>query len=271
MSDFMDSTSLEFSHRHSRGSRMLDFGMKGARLYKLIAVCLGLLCVLLLTVITAVCIHYNGLVNNTKKTLVALQAEKDQLQTNYSSVTADKDQLQTNYSFVIAEKDQLQTNYSFVIAEKDQLQTNYSTVMRERDKLQNTLVPPCPKDWPEFKSSLYFPSTDTKTWSESRNDCQARGADLVTINNREEQVFLSGFMKTNHFWIGLSDRNKEGDWTWVDGTSLTSGFWKTGEPNDYGSNEDCATSEPQAKPDKNWNDMPCSITRNWVCEKPACQ
>lgn len=42
--------------------------------------------------------------------------------------------------------------------------------------------------WVRFQSSLYFFSTEEKNWYESRLDCEQKGADLVIINNQEEQV-----------------------------------------------------------------------------------
>ncbi|KAI1887285.1 hypothetical protein AGOR_G00188670 [Albula goreensis] len=68
----------------------------------------------------------------------------------------------------------------------------------------------------------------------------------------------------NSVWIGLTDRENEGTWKWVDGTTLTTGYWRSGEPNNAGSGEDCAAMHPEG-----WNDLPCSDTTCWVCEKPA--
>ncbi|KAJ8247914.1 hypothetical protein GJAV_G00252020 [Gymnothorax javanicus] len=216
----MDSTaSMEFASHYGGGK-----GMRGIRLYKLIAFCLGLLCVLLLIVSIAVCAHYNREASNTSETLKVMKAERDQLLTNYSTVTAERDQLLTNYSTVTTERDQLLTNYAA-----------------------------------------------KKNWWESRLFCINKGADLVIIDNLEEQVFLNGLMRTKHFWIGLSDTVKEKKWEWVDGTELTSGFWKRGEPNDADAEEDCASSEPETNPNKNWNDLPCRSTRNWICERSVCQ
>ncbi|CAB1323089.1 unnamed protein product, partial [Coregonus sp. 'balchen'] len=41
--------------------------------------------------------------------------------------------------------------------------------------------------WSHFGSSLYLFSNVTRTWEQSRQHCLRRGADLVTINSREEQ------------------------------------------------------------------------------------
>lgn len=46
----------------------------------------------------------------------------------------------------------------------------------------------CPVDWAKFGMSCYFKSTERKIWSDSKADCQSRGANLVIINNKEEQV-----------------------------------------------------------------------------------
>jgi len=42
------------------------------------------------------------------------------------------------------------------------------------------------------------------------------------------------------YWIGLSDARTEGTFEWLDGSPVTFTKWNVGEPNDWGSNEDCA-------------------------------
>uniref|UniRef100_A0A4W5M082 C-type lectin domain-containing protein n=1 Tax=Hucho hucho TaxID=62062 RepID=A0A4W5M082_9TELE len=150
---------------------------------------------------------------------------------------------------------------------RDQLQTRYNLI-KEKDHLQSKLFvieQHCQEGWRYFDSSLYFLSTKKKSWEESRQDCQGRGADLVIINSKEEQTFL--FNLHQRAWIGLTDSVTEETWTWVDGTTLITGYWGTGQPDDSGQ-EDCAEIYyEQADPVKTWNDDKCSTNHNWICEK----
>ena len=78
------------------------------RYYKVAAVCLGLLCVLLLTTITAVSLHFS--------------AERGQLLTSYTDLAIEKEHLLGSYQNLTTVKDHLETSYIGVIAERDTLQ-----------------------------------------------------------------------------------------------------------------------------------------------------
>lgn len=49
-----------------------------------------------------------------------------------------------------------------------------------------------------------------KSWQAAREDCLARGADLVSIHNPAEEIFLSSYSKGKTKWIGLSVSLVEG-------------------------------------------------------------
>ncbi|XP_041925781.1 CD209 antigen-like protein A isoform X2 [Alosa sapidissima] len=117
--------------------------------------------------------------------------------------------------------------------------------------------------WIARKPSLYKVSSEKRSWQESRDSCLNMGADLIVVNDIEEQKFLLPY---KNVWIGLSDTDNEGVWKWVDGTPLTIKYWAPGEPNNAG-NEDCAEiSSKAANPMKAWNDVPCYSSFQYICE-----
>uniref|UniRef100_A0A8C7HZT0 Type-2 ice-structuring protein-like n=1 Tax=Oncorhynchus kisutch TaxID=8019 RepID=A0A8C7HZT0_ONCKI len=128
----------------------------------------------------------------------------------------------------------------------------------------------CPKRWRMLGSSCYFLSTERKTWEECKLDCLARGADLVIINSRQEQKLLYQLHGDADLlvWIGLTDTVNEGTWKWVDGTPLTTSYWKSGKPDHGGTNnKDCVEVNHRDNVLANWNDAPCSHMLHWICEK----
>ncbi|XP_053533492.1 C-type lectin domain family 4 member M [Ictalurus punctatus] len=257
----------------------------GNKCYTLTAVCVVLLCVLLLTAVAVLWIRFNNLTTESNP-LQQLQTsynnltkERDQLQTSYNTLTKERDQLQTSYNTLTKERDQLQTSYNTLTKERDQLQTSYNTLSKERDQLQtsyNTLT--IERDqlqnknnefqkklenlgWISFTSKLYYISTEKKSWTESREDCRKRGADLVIINSKEEQEFVDNVSENKCYgvYIGLTNRDNEGVWKWVDGTSMTTAYWSS--LNGIRDIDDCVINRYNG-----WFDRPCTETYYWICE-----
>ncbi|KAL6466932.1 hypothetical protein MHYP_G00247360 [Metynnis hypsauchen] len=126
------------------------------------------------------------------------------------------------------------------------------------------LVKELQQNWKIFQSSLYYISTEKKPWDEGQQNCRDRGADLVIINSREEQEFVENLSnsKNAQVSIGLTDREKEGDWKWVDGSALTTAYWDSG--NGFSDNEDCVVNRYPGG--KKWFDRPCNEPYYWMCE-----
>ncbi|KAL1023520.1 hypothetical protein UPYG_G00041910 [Umbra pygmaea] len=167
----------------------------------------------------------------------------------------------------------LRISYNNLTEEKHQLQM---LVSEQEKKISESGR--CPDGWRTFRCGCYYLSDSGATWSVSRQDCKDRGADLVIINSREEQVFLNQFGRNIYFWIGLTDSEKEGIWKWVDGTTpITSQYWREGEPNNANGVENCAAFNSfnnNAEIIESWNDQPCSLTIYCVCKytlKMPCQ
>ncbi|XP_072525628.1 macrophage mannose receptor 1-like [Salminus brasiliensis] len=123
------------------------------------------------------------------------------------------------------------------------------------------------RSWMFFDTSVYYISTERKTWTESRQDCINRGAHLVIINSREEQNFAKSLRGDQKAWIGLNDRDTENTWRWVDYSALSTGFWRPGEPNSHAGDEDCVITGEESDPVMNWADYPCNDNFVWICEK----
>ncbi|XP_074543282.1 natural killer cells antigen CD94-like [Halichoeres trimaculatus] len=88
--------------------------------------------------------------------------------------------------------------------------------------------------WSRFRSSCYFRSSELKNWTDSRADCVRRGADLVSINTKDEHTFLRGLNEHRASWIGLhAVENKswgqKWEWKWADDSENQYLPWKTNE------------------------------------------
>ncbi|KAM9449980.1 asialoglycoprotein receptor 2-like isoform 1-T3 [Clarias gariepinus] len=210
-----------------------------SRWSRLTAVCEMLLCVLLLTAITVLWINYHIL-----KT-------KYELQTSNNNLTVARDQLQTCNNNLNTEREQFQR-------ERTQLQ-------RERDELQRFLEQGLSTGWNYSSSSVYIVNIEQKTWTESRESCRVRGANLVIINSTEEQEFVNKLRGGGRAWIGLS--NRENKWKWVDDTTLITGFWASEGPNSAAGKDRCVVIGKTSDPVKNWGDDSCNEQFKYICEK----
>ena len=125
----------------------------------------------------------------------------------------------------------------------------------------------------------YALTSSTMTWNAAAAAAAALGGYLTTLNTRAENTWLyetfGSYGGTNRdLWIGSKDNVTEGTWYWYNGTTsgdggvsdnISSGAtwpdgeskWRSGEPNDWGSGEDCGTIRGSLSTEK-WNDYSCS-------------
>ncbi|XP_055362028.1 CD209 antigen-like [Betta splendens] len=184
------------------------------------------------------------------------------LRSNYSNITEAADEAKKTLKTVINNHAQLKTQIKLKSVIIDNYQKEIQTLRTESNQLQSNLTAlegtcgKCLPGWTLFNSSCYFFSyfesaAAKKTWTDSRADCVRRGADLVVIDSREEQNFVSGNIKSmrsypnqwdNGVWVGLTDIDTEGEWVWINNvTEVEKRYWAYGEPNNHGRHgEDCA-------------------------------
>lgn len=116
-----------------------------------------------------------------------------------------------------------------------------------------------------------------KTAAEGQTAYGATGY-IATITSGAENAFIKDRL-TGDGWIGAKDSAVEGDWRWMTGPEAGTLFWRgvsngtaqggnyenwaDGEPNEYGSGEDCAETYVSTG---TWNDFPCNSTLGYVLE-----
>nr|XP_023656998.1 killer cell lectin-like receptor subfamily B member 1A [Paramormyrops kingsleyae] len=128
----------------------------------------------------------------------------------------------------------------------------------------------CASGWMFNNSKCYFVDLDKpwKTWEDSRLECIKMGADLLTIQNKEEQMFIMNFAPTYYdewhgYWIGLT--GKAQDWVWINGSSLTTGFWA-----DAGKqNGTHVLTNIDRKTLNSWRQAWPDMRNRWICENKA--
>lgn len=101
------------------------------------------------------------------------------------------------------------------------------------------------------------------SWDEAQQEAQAIGGNLVTVNDQAEQDWLYDTFGNGFPWIGLSDAEIEGTYKWASGQPLDYTNWSSGEPNNYGGNEDYV--EMSSNRSGKWNDLP-STHRQGIAE-----
>ncbi|XP_075903880.1 CD209 antigen-like protein D [Nelusetta ayraudi] len=195
---------------------------------KTATISLGLLCLLLFAGLLA-------LISIFTRSSWSWEAERALQQSLFNNLTEDNQRLQTSCHNLTEEMEQLHTKFK---------------------KLAES------HGWKYFQGHFYLVSVGNKTWQESQEDCHQRGAELLIISNKEEQSFVHKFRK--ELWIGLTDLEQEGQWKWVDGTTVNKRVWPQGEPNGA-TTENCGSIK-YFDTETGLNDANCSVPLPWICE-----
>ncbi|GFO06953.1 mannose receptor [Plakobranchus ocellatus] len=117
----------------------------------------------------------------------------------------------------------------------------------------------------------------------AKRHCKDVGGSLATIRSEGESKAIKNLLDQVSFshdewgqggsdvWLAGSDEDSEGIWYWdINGQQETisaDGFtdWRTGEPNDAGSGENCMA---MSAGDWKWNDIRCRSLKFILCEIP---
>ncbi|XP_039605551.1 C-type lectin domain family 7 member A-like [Polypterus senegalus] len=180
-------SSLEEREERTHHGREADFCGLSARSCCWVVSSLTLLLIVLLIAFGMFFIHAEKKLHDLKKTYASLSE-------NYTLANEELNQTRSNFS-------RLSTKYLT-------LQFNYSTRFEKKCSV-------CPDGWLTHHTSCYLISTDYMDWTASQDDCLAKGAHLVIIENESEQRFLNKHVASSDAWIGLTDSKQEEKWLWT--------------------------------------------------------
>ncbi|XP_070179503.1 uncharacterized protein [Littorina saxatilis] len=129
------------------------------------------------------------------------------------------------------------------------------------------------REWREYGDYEYSYNNHMLAFDQAVTACTNCGGQLTTAINDDEfaltqRIFvdLSGSDNVPH-WLAATDRDTEGDWTWLDGTAVSYTNWKRREPDnkdENGNNADCLVVNNKGQ----WRDQKCNHTRKSLCRRP---
>ena len=120
-----------------------------------------------------------------------------------------------------------------------------------------------------YNGHTYLLTDGSLTWSQAEAYAQSLGGHLATVNDTAEQQWLfDTFGRFGSLWIGFYQTDKlaepAGHWAWMSGETATYTNWASGQPDNYGNNEDYAQFNWDSA--GHWNDCPNSSNLRGLIE-----
>ena len=107
-----------------------------------------------------------------------------------------------------------------------------------------------------------------QSWGNARDYCAQYGMTLAIPQSTDEidAIVLISQSIAGSIWIGITDKTTEGEWLTSDGHTVTLLDWNSGEPNNWGGNEDCGELITHGSSRGKINDVNCEASLGFVCE-----
>ncbi|KAH3780149.1 macrophage mannose receptor 1-like isoform X2 [Dreissena polymorpha] len=111
--------------------------------------------------------------------------------------------------------------------------------------------------------SKYF--ADAVSWEGANRRCKRDNSTLFKMDTRNTLSLLQSIITNNvvrRIWVGARRKSNTNEFQWINGASVSQ-FWKNGEPNNQGGDENCVNLGIGAG---FLNDRSCSENNAFVCE-----
>eukprot|EP00794_Sanderia_malayensis_P003261 gene3261-3742_t len=112
-----------------------------------------------------------------------------------------------------------------------------------------------------------------RSWSDARQYCQNKGADLVSINSRREEIYLTSMLidsfELMNIWTGMTDLKFRGSYFWSDTSVVSYTNWYNGQPDDSTRRGSCvkASLNRGYRDALSWTDDSCATRNSFICKK----
>ncbi len=116
-----------------------------------------------------------------------------------------------------------------------------------------------------FNGSYYYCSKKNYTFDAARTLANRKGGHLVSINNAEENAYVTSIIGSATAMIGISDWDEEGNFVWDSGEPVTYTNWFYSQPNDKDGMQDAVELMRSGE----WNDVDNSKELEFVMEIPC--
>ncbi|KAL7394379.1 hypothetical protein ABVT39_025118 [Epinephelus coioides] len=209
------------------------------RHFKRLACGLGIISVILLAGIIAVCVY-------TIHNLTSLN----------NKLSSDNDDLRRNYNNLTQAISVLQNNWNELNVTRAQWSIDAYCPIRNNDRQCKA----CEKGWVHRQPNCHeINGAAWKTWEEAQEDCRGKNSDLVVLDDEAEKDLISHYSSpaNDGYWVGL--RVEDGTWRWINGSDLTESSWIVAATDGQ-----CAVSV--------WTNLlsvSCDSRRRWFCKKKA--
>ncbi|XP_015805426.3 C-type lectin domain family 12 member B [Nothobranchius furzeri] len=271
--------------------------------YKLLAVCFGVICLVLLLsivgfVLYVALIHKSDENNQLKANQSARQKENENL-TNFKiklsadvvNVTGMFDNLKKNFTVLELKVTSLTAENQNLTSQNEKLKTSEKILTERVQMLEKNLTEfnvvllqrvmdnycpkenndrkckPCQKDWNQKESSCYVynnaKGAEQRSWAGAQDDCKEKLSSLTVISDENE--------KTHVFTISAPEGGISGFWIGLRAVNRT---WKWIDGTDLinqtwvdqpAADGQCVTSLRGS----GWRSVSCEIKNAWICENKA--